>query len=102
LVSGGHVIAVGYNQQKASPFFHELCSRASERDSRRTGIHAELDALGQSNGNAKGAVMYVARVRADDSVANATPCSICQTELERRGVRRVHYTVGEVAGRMEF
>lgn len=100
LVAGGHVVAIGKNGCKTSPVIQLLCAHREGRDGKRVSLHAELDALRQSNGNARGAVMYVARVRADGSVGNAMPCGICQEQLARRGVRVVHYTTEDGAAGM--
>lgn len=88
-------MAVGRNCKKTSPVIVKLGKQhgISVRDAKRNCIHAELDALRQANGHARGGVMYVARVTANGNVAHAKPCPICQGAITTAGVRRVEYTV---------
>ncbi len=44
-----------------------------------------------------GAVLYVARVRKDGTVAMAKPCPACQTLLKARRIFEVHFTIDEAS-----
>lgn len=44
----------------------------------------------------RGAVVYVARIRRDNGLpAMAKPCSVCESKLRAKGVRKVYYTISE-------
>lgn len=44
-----------------------------------------------------GSVLYVARVKKDGSVGMSKPCASCQTILESKGVKAVHFTIDDDA-----
>jgi tRNA(Arg) A34 adenosine deaminase TadA len=54
--------------------------------------HAETRVLRKAG---RGAVVFVARVRADGSLACAKPCDRCRAALRARGAVRVVYTTGD-------
>lgn len=54
--------------------------------------HAETRVLRKAG---RGAVVFVARVRADGSLACAKPCGRCRAALRARGAVRVVYTTGD-------
>ncbi len=57
--------------------------------------HAEARALKKCD---YGSVLYVARVLKDrKTVANAKPCSFCQTFIRNMGVKMVYFTVDPVS-----
>lgn len=96
VVSGGRVVALGHNRLKTSPVVDALSRIYPEgRNSFRRWIHAEMDALRQSNGNARGATLYVARVTADGTPVNASPCGLCRAMMAEKGIRRAFYTIGD-------
>ena len=82
LVSGGSVVAQGYNRVRMvdrQPY--EMCTE-----------HAEECALRMRGYNADGDVMYVARLGAGGAHRLAKPCSRCLEQLASVGIKRVVYT----------
>jgi deoxycytidylate deaminase len=62
-----------------------------------------MEALKRSNGHARGAVMYIARVTAVGMPVSAAPCGLCRAMLVAEGVRRVVYTENATtAGSLTF
>ena len=56
-------------------------------------LHAELSALiGVDGTKLNGAVAYVGRVRRNTRTGLAKPCSCCEDELRRMGIKRVYFT----------
>lgn len=43
----------------------------------------------------RGAIVYVARVRADGSFGNAKPCANCEKVLRQKGVKKIYYSLGD-------
>lgn len=43
----------------------------------------------------RGAVVYVARIRADGSFGSAKPCANCEKVLRQKGVKKVYYSLGD-------
>jgi pyrimidine deaminase RibD-like protein len=81
VVRSGRVLATAANSQRNDP--RNLDGRlwlSSE--------HAEMAAL-RLAGNARGAVIYVARVGADGQVRHAQPCTRCRRALENAGLNIV-------------
>lgn len=57
-------------------------------------VHAERDALSRVS-DARGAVVYIARVGKEGERLMSRPCWRCMKALAEAGVKRVIYTVGE-------
>jgi len=94
LVKSGSVISTGVNKRKTDPIIRELCIK-NKLDTRRfrTWMHAELDCINRIPYEvSKGSVIYVARITCDMKLANAKPCKICENEIKKAGIKRVHYT----------
>ena len=58
------------------------------------GIHAEQYALIAGRTFSQGAILYVARILKDGSLALAVPCDVCRELLYAAGVKKVHYSIG--------
>lgn len=90
VVKSGRVVGSGYNKFKNHPDvipealikFH--CSR-----------HAEEVAIKEAGDNAKGAILYVARVNRQGIDRNSKPCNICASLIKRSGIKKVIYTMEE-------
>ena len=54
--------------------------------------HAEARIVNRSG---YGAIIYVARVRRDGSLAMAKPCSRCEASMRSMRVKKVYYTINE-------
>lgn len=54
--------------------------------------HAEARLVRKLN---QGSIVFVVRILADDTLANARPCDACQAVLRRRGIERVIYSIGD-------
>lgn len=79
----GAVLSFGINKPKNDPSYidYEHCS-----------VHAEMDALRQIE-DAKGCVIYVARITRGGAIALARPCELCWTEIVNCGIKRILWTV---------
>ena len=82
VVSNGRVISTATNRKVGDP---EIAWRTSH-------IHAEFAAVIAAGSKATGAVVYVARIHADNSPANSEPCKKCARLLNRLGVAQVVWT----------
>ena len=74
-MQGSRVLGVGWNRQK------ETLGQWS--------THAEISALANAQGSVRGATVYVARVKRDGSLGDATPCGHCSRVLKDFGIKRV-------------
>jgi deoxycytidylate deaminase len=90
IVKSGRVVGTGFNRFKNNP--HNIpedlikvhCSR-----------HAEEVAIREAGSNAKGAILYVARVNRQGMDRNSKPCHICSQIIKDSGIKKVIYTVEE-------
>jgi deoxycytidylate deaminase len=90
IVKSGRVVGTGFNRFKNHP--HNIpvelikvhCSR-----------HAEEVAIREAGSNAKGAILYVARVNKQGVDRNSKPCHICSKIIKSSGIKKVIYTVEE-------
>jgi len=53
--------------------------------------HAETRAIRKCG---RGAILFVARSKANGEWANAKPCDNCERALRLKGVKKVYYTIG--------
>lgn len=90
VVKSGRVVGTGFNKFKNHPniiptnLIKVHCSR-----------HAEEVALHEAGDNAKGAILYVARVSKQGLDRNSKPCSVCSKIIKESGIKKVIYTVEE-------
>lgn len=90
LVKSGRVVGTGFNKFKNHPhviptdLIKVHCSR-----------HAEEVAIREAGDNAKGAILYVARVNKHGADRNSKPCHVCSKLIRRSGIKKVIYTVEE-------
>ena len=56
--------------------------------------HAEVNAIRNSKGSTKGAIMIVARI-SPTGLAMAKPCENCREAIRKAGIKRVYYTSRE-------
>jgi len=88
VTKGGRVIAIGYNKVKNHPTVigddHEITLSC--------GPHAEVDALSRVK-DAKGATIYIARVRRDGRAGMSKPCDNCQSTIDKAGIKKIVYTI---------
>lgn len=88
VIKSGRVVGYGFNKFKNHTDYipEELikvhCSR-----------HAEEVAIKLAGQNAKGAILYVARVNNDGIDRNSKPCIICSELIEESGIKKVIYTM---------
>lgn len=88
IVKSNSVISVGVNRNKTDPRLLGF------ENFRKSSVHAEIAAIKGSHGaNLKGATIYVARVNRKGEQMMSKPCSDCQIELERVGIKKVYYTI---------
>ena len=90
VVKSGRVVGSGFNKFKNHPdliperLIKKHCSR-----------HAEQVAIKEAGDNAKGAILYVARVNRQGIDRNSKPCDICTKLIVNSGIKKVIYTVEE-------
>lgn len=83
VVLNGKIIAEATNKKVGD---------VSDKDWRRSHIHAETAAVLAAGKRARRAVLYVARVAADGGPAESRPCKRCEGYLERVGISQVVWT----------
>lgn len=91
LVKGGSVLSVGQSRLRCNPAH---CDFDMPGIKERVSVHAEQDALSRC-GDAKGSILYVARIGRSGNVGLAKPCVACQRKLIDSGVKRVYFSVSE-------
>jgi deoxycytidylate deaminase len=95
LYSGNKVIKTGHNLQGGGKS-HPIVARWTDREGYKS-LHAELHALmGVHPARVRGCDVYVFRIRRDGSQGCAKPCQNCQSELARRGINRIYYTLDDM------
>jgi len=82
LVRGGSVLSTGFNRYRNDPAQVELSG---------VSYHAEAVVLRRTSA-ARGATLYVARVRRNGSLGASKPCARCQAALVAAGVHTVVWT----------
>lgn len=91
VVKSGRVVGSGFNKFKNHPdlipedLIKVHCSR-----------HAEEVAIHEAGANARGAILYVARVNNQGIDRNSKPCEECSKLIEKSGIKKVIYTVEEI------
>ena len=88
VVKGGRVVGTGFNKFKNHP-----SNVPSDEIKIHCSRHAEQIAIKQAGDNAKGAILYVARVNRQGLDRNSKPCHVCADLIEESGIKRVVYTV---------
>jgi tRNA(Arg) A34 adenosine deaminase TadA len=81
LERGGVIIAVGINQDEVKSPKHSHFS-----------THAEVAAIIKAGEAARGATLYVARVK-KSKAAMSKPCPNCQLAIKIAGIRKVFYSI---------
>lgn len=90
VIKSGRVVGYGYNKFKnhtdliPEDLIKVHCSR-----------HAEEVAIKSAGQNARGAILYVARVNNQGIDRNSKPCKICSELIEESGIKKVIYTMEE-------
>lgn len=87
LVKSGRVLGGDVNLPKITP----------STPPNRVSTHAEIRVL-KNTRNARGATLYVARLRSKDIPALARPCSWCMQEIIDAGISRVVFTTNNQLG----
>lgn len=91
VIKSGRVVGYGFNKFKNHTDYipEDLikihCSR-----------HAEEVAIKIAGNNAKGAILYVARVNNQGIDRNSKPCKICAKLIKKSGIKKVIYTMEEI------
>jgi deoxycytidylate deaminase len=89
LVRGSRVLATGINIDKNHPsetFIENIRCHAS--------VHAEASVIRQVP-NARGCVLYIARVNKHGQEAMSRPCDGCFALIIAAGIKKIIYTTGE-------
>lgn len=95
LYSGNKVIKTGHNLQGGGKS-HPIVARWTDREGYKS-LHAELHAImGVHPARVRDCDVYVFRIRRDGSQGCAKPCQNCQSELARRGINRIYYTLDDM------
>lgn len=91
VIKSGRVVGYGFNKFKnhtdyiPEDLIKVHCSR-----------HAEEVAIKIAGNNAKGAILYVARVNNQGIDRNSKPCKICAKLIKESGIKKVIYTMEEI------
>lgn len=90
VVKSGRVVGMGFNKYRNNPEVipEELIKKHCSR-------HAEEVAIREAGDNAKGAVLYVARINRQGIKRYSKPCSMCSKLIKKSGIKRVVYTTEE-------
>lgn len=88
VTKGGAVQAVGWNRRRNDP---DLI--ADGEHYKYASLHAEADCLKRMSFNAKGCVVYMARIGKNGQIAMSRPCPQCQELLRLAEVKKCVYTV---------
>jgi deoxycytidylate deaminase len=88
LVKGGRVLSVGMNKWRN----RDMILTVNEYSDALT-THAEQDALSRVK-DARGAVIYIARVGKAGEERMSRPCEACAKALMDAGVKQIVYTIG--------
>lgn len=85
----GSIISLAFNSyQKTHPMMKQLASKTKRKEA--IYLHAEVSALIKSKGQAK--TIIVSRLTANNNIALARPCPICQMALKQAKIDQVYYT----------
>ena len=90
VVKGGRVLGSGFNKNRNHPTIV-----SPEHIKTECSFHAEEVAIREAGDNAKGAILYVARVNKHGADRNSKPCHVCSKLIRRSGIKKVIYTVEE-------
>lgn len=90
VIKSGRVVGTGFNKYKNNPLFI-----SEEHIKEHASIHAEQMAIKEAGKNARGAILYVARVNKRGVDRNSMPCRICQRLIKDSGIKKVIYTMEE-------
>ena len=96
LVRSGNVIGTGFNKSTNHPSIV-----SSEHIRGGCSRHAEMEAIRDAGGNARRAVLYVARINKAGQQRNSLPCKSCAAAIARLGIKRIVYTVDDNAVGMQ-
>ena len=87
IAKAGRILAVGRNRNKTHP---ESITLDENGDRILKSIHAELDAI------------YVARLGRDGDPGMSCPCTMCQSLINKYGLKRAVFTTDYGTGTLEF
>lgn len=87
IVKGGRVLGTGWNKNRNHPTIV-----SPEHIKTECSYHAEEVAIREAGSNAKGAIIYVARVNKQGKDRDSKPCPKCSMLIEKVGIKRIVYT----------
>jgi deoxycytidylate deaminase len=85
VVKNGRVLSLGVNKWRNKGLFQESYEPVLT-------VHAEIDALSRVS-DARGAVLYIARVERPKGSKFSRPCWRCMAEIKKAGIKRIIFTV---------
>ena len=97
----GRILAVGRNRNKTHP---ESITLDDNGDRILKSIHAELDAIFKvkNKEQLKGATIYVARLGRGGDPGMSCPCTMCQSLINKYGLKRAVFTTDYGTGTLDF
>jgi len=101
IVKAGRVLSVGRNRNKTHP--DAIGSDEYGKPFCRS-IHAEMDAIARvkNKEQLRGAIIYVARKGKTGAPGMSCPCTMCQNQINRYGLKRAVFTTDYGTGTLEF
>lgn len=82
-----HVIGAGYNRADHPWLYRNSILRLHPKH----GLHAEVSSL-YHVADAEDAILYVVRLRKDNSIGSAKPCRSCVSYIMVHGMKRVYHS----------
>tara|TARA_R110000796_G_scaffold22706_1_gene65537 strand:- start:47 stop:478 length:432 start_codon:yes stop_codon:yes gene_type:complete len=101
IVKGGRVLSVGRNRDKTHP---DAIGYEEDGTPYTRTIHAEMDAISRvkNKEHLKGATIFVARKGRNNEPGMSCPCKMCQSLINKYGLKRAVFTTEYGTGILEF
>lgn len=92
IVKGSKILSRGVNIEKSHPKQKYLNKKYRGFNTHNSFIHAELNAILNTNANLEGATIYLYREDNNGIMCCCKPCPACEFVLKQVGINTVYYT----------